>query len=859
MLAAIDEAWQAARARGPRAQVRFIGRLVADYAHALVDAWWPRRQGPHTPGRGRDPRWRSLLRDLRLAARTMRRGRLSTAAIVLTLAFAIGANAAVFSVVNAVLLRPLPYVEPDRLVMVWENNVARFHDRNAVGTANFLEWQDRAHAFAGLAAFTRDVATVTGGGGPEELPAYLVSWNFFDLLGVRPVLGRTFRPDEAAPSGPRAVVLGWSVWQRRYHGDTSVLGRSVILDGLPRTVVGIMPADFAFLGNRADFWEPFRFTQQSRTPVGRSLQVIGRLARGVSTDQARAEMETIAVALERQWPLFDAGWRVSVIPAQEDLTGPVRLPLLFLLAAVGVVLLVGCANTANLLLARASERRREMAVRVALGASRVQLMRQLLLEGLVLATAGGLGGLALAQLALAGLLHVLSRTLGIPRIEDAQLNGPVLAFALGLMGLCALAFSSVPALHISVGNVMPALHGGGRWSTTGWRDRRVRQSLVVVQVALAVVLVVAGGLVTRSLGRLTAVDPGFDPSHVLTFTVSLPSTKYPTPPASTEFFGRAVAELRTLPGVEHASGIAFLPFGGMGAATPFTVIGRPLPPHGQEPVADIRPIDEDYFNVMRIPLKRGRFFTRDEVAHGPYVAIISDTTARVWFPDQNPIGQRLKVEWHGGPDEIVGVVGDVKHDSLKAAARPMIYYPYGRAPIGFMTFVVRSAGDETSLVRGARATMRQLDPDLPVTDVRTMRELVGDSVASPALAAMRIAAFAGIALLLALIGIGALLAASVAARTTEFGIRLALGARPDMVRRLVLAQAAWLVLVGVALGLGVAAALSRTAGSVLYDVRPTDPAVYLITAGLVAGLALVAADVPARRATHVDPAETLRG
>jgi putative ABC transport system permease protein len=801
----------------------------------------------------------TLIRDIRTAIRALWRSPLSSAAMILTLALAIGANAAVFSVVHAVVLKPLPYADPDRLVAVWERNIPQHNDRNVVGAANFFEWQQRARSFSGLVAFGRGSANLTGDGAPEHVDVWHASWNVFDVLGVRPALGRGFREAESVANAESVAVVSWELWQRRYHADASLVGGLINVDGRPRRLAGVLPRGFRLLGATADIWVPLRFSPETLKPGGRSLHVFGRLAPGVSISQANAELETIAAQLEQQWPSFDTGWRTRVVGLRDDLTGTTRLPLLLLLGAVGLVLLVGCANTANLLLARASGRRREMALRTAIGASQSQLVRQLCVEGLCLAGAGMLGGLVAAHWALAGLLHWMQSTLHIPRLDEAQLSWPVLAFSLSLMGLCALIFSLAPAAQLSAARLMPALLDGGRGSAGGRRDRRTREALVIVQVALAVVLVVAGGLVTRSLIRLTAIDPGFDPAHVLTFTVEVAEARYPKREQFTPFLEGTLDQVRHIPGVESASGIAFLPFSGPGIGTDFWVAGRPEPGAGQFPVAEVRPIDDEFFQTMRIPLKRGRTFTHDEVVRGTHVAIINEALARLMFAGTNPIGQRITVDLEDQlPNEIVGVAGDIKIDRLQAPAKPMVYYPFGREALGFMTFVVRSSVDTASLTKSAAAVMARADRDTPLTDVRTMAALVDEAVASPALASMLISAFAGIALLLALVGIGGLLATTVVSRLPEFGVRLALGATPGGIRRLVLAHAGRMIGIGLAIGLAGAFALSRLATGLLFDVAPTEAPVYFGTAAIVAALALVASDIPARRATRVDPVVALR-
>lgn len=857
MTAAVAEAWDEARRRGPRSCVRLIGRLLIDFIVSLPGAWraQPRRTSPSMEISAMPV---ALFMQIRYACRVLNSHRSSVAATILTLALAIGLNTAVFSVVHAVVMSPLPYPEPEQLVRIWERQEVRQLDRNVVSPANFLAWQDRATSFAGMAAYGRRTITLTTDGVAEDVEAVAGTWNLFDVIDVRPSLGRRFVAADGVVGSDQAVMISASLWQRRYGGDPNILNRQITANGLPAHVVGVLPAGFELLGDSADLWVAFQVPAAARQPRGRSWEVIARLAPGTTLDAATAEMQAINAALRQEWPDFNAGWGVSVIDAREDLVGPAGPVLMLLLGAVGVVLLVGCANTANLLLARAAQRRREMAVRTALGASRGDLLRQLFVEGVLLAGLGTVAGLAVATLALRGLAATVATSLDVPRLASASLHPTVLVFSLGLLVICAVLFSVLPALHLQHGRLISGLAAGGRWSTGDRGDRRIRQALVVVQLALAVALVVAGGLIATSLSRLTSVDPGFDPDNVLTLNVSVPAAKYDNA-ATVRFFADVADELKQLPGVEDAGAVTWLPFSGMGGATDFAVVGQPPVEAADRPVADVRPVTPGYFGALRIPLRAGRLFSADETRKGARVVLVNETLARQMFGDASPLGRRLSVEWvDENADEIIGVVGDVRHSSLSAPARPMVYYPVGTSAIGFMTFVVRSRIDPTVLARSAEDVIHARDQDVPVTRVQTMRAMLNRSVAAPAVTSWLVGGFAALSLLLSLVGIAGLQSASVAARAPEFGVRLALGATPAGIRRLVLSQAGGLIAVGLGLGLILAGVGLRLAARELYGVTPLEPVAYLAAVALVVSCALLAADIPARRATRVNPAQTLR-
>lgn len=794
---------------------------------------------------------------VKFALRLLTRHPASAAATVLTLALAIGLNTAVFSVVHSVLLEPLPYPQPDRLVRIWEHNVPRNQNRNVVSPANFLEWRERARSFTAMAAFGERNATITGDGAPEEVPAIGGTWNLFDVLAVTPAYGRPLAAADADAGASPVALMSWSLWQRRYGGDTSVVGRTLSINGRPTEIVGILPERFTFFGDAPEIWMPLAIPEAARIPRGRSLQVVARLAPGASVAAANAEMATVGDALRQQWKDFNAGWDIRVVGALDDMVGATRPVLYLLLAAVGVVLLVGCANTANLLLARAADRRRELAVRSAVGASKRDLLWQLLVEGLVLAGLGAMSGIALAVLALRLFATRVAEMLDVPRLGDAGLHPAVLLFSLALMGICALVFSVLPALHLDA-TASSGLISEGRAPSGTRRDQRVRQGLVIAQLALAVVLVVAGGLVARSLSKLAAVDPGFDPRGVLTFSVSLPSLTYDSARV-VPFFDTLATRLAALPGVTRAGGITWLPFTGFGGATSFTVVGEPPPNAADRPVADIRPVTDGYFDTIGLSLRQGRLFTPAENREPRRVIVINETLARM-LGEGPVLGRRLAVNWGAAPgeDEIIGVVEDSKLGSLTTPTRPMVYYPLAASPLGFMTMVVKTEGAPLSLARPVELAVRALDPNLPVTRVRTMEQIMDRAVATPAVTSWLVMSFAVLTLVLALVGIAGLQAATVAARIPEFGVRLALGATPGGLRWYVLSRGAVVIAIGLGAGLVLAGFVTRLAARQLYDVTATDPLVFLSALVIVAVLSLVASDIPARRATRVDPASVLR-
>ena len=807
-----------------------------------------------------------LLHDLRQAIRTLRHAPTITLLAVTALALGVGANTAIFSLVNGVLVKPLPYDQPDRLAIVWERNVPRNRDRNVVSPANYLAWRDEAQAFDELIGFTGADVNLTGVGEPEELNGQRVGPALFRTLGVEALHGRTFLPEEAEPGAELVVLLSHRLWQRRFGSDPTVVGRSITLSGRPTTVVGVMPAGFSFFWEDRDVWLPLRFDEDDREPSGRSVLVLGRLAPGVTIAQAQADMDRVSSGLVERWPDFNTGWEVNVVPLQQQVVGEVRPALLVLLGAVAFVLLIACANVANLLLARGAGRQRELSIRTALGAGRRRLVRQLLVEASLLAATGGVLGVGLAYLALNLLRVAVADTIPIPRLAEVGLDASVLAFTTAASALTAVLFGLVPALQASQVDVTDSLKEGGRGATSG-HGRRLRSAFVVVEVALAFVLLIGAGLLLKSFDRLLAVDPGFRSESILTFGLQLPGSTYSEDHLRVGFYEELVGKLSGMPGVQAAGGIAFLPMNGLGAATSFRVEGLPVPERGQSPVTDVRWVTGDYFDVMGIPVLKGRTFDSRDVREASNVVVVNETMARTFWPETfqpggvsgDPLDRGLFISWdRDTPERVIGVVGDVKLTSLDGNVRPTIYWPHARVPEGFMTMVVRTTGAPGSLAAAAVAQVRSIDPNLPVSPARAMTEVIADSVAQPRLTMVLLAIFAGIAMLLAAVGLYGVVSYTVAQRTHEIGLRMALGARRTQVLGMVLAQGSVLVGAGILVGIAAALMVTRLMASLLFGVSASDPATFI---GIAVGLgvvALAAIYVPARRATIVDPMEALR-
>jgi putative ABC transport system permease protein len=798
----------------------------------------------------------TLIQDVRYGVRMMRKRPGFTAVVVLTLALGIGANTAIFSVVNAVLLRPLPYRNAERLVWVG-GNIRGGTNGASVSPPDYLDYRAQNTVFEEFAASTSvpNAVNLTGAGEPERLTGSRVTANYFRAFGVEPALGRAFGAEEERAGPAPVAVLSDGLWKRRFGGDPSVVGKTLTLDGKAVTVVGIAPPEFQYPAG-AELWLPLDSDDPDmKIRPAHFLRPIGLLKPGVTIEQARAETDLIARRLEELYPESNKGWSLTLIPLQEQVVGDVRTSLWVLLGAVGFVLLIACANVSNLMLARAAARRRELALRTALGASRWRVARQQLTESVLLALAGGALGLLLAWWG----VDVLA-ALGagdIPRTRDIGVDGRVLAFTAALSVLTGLAFGLLPALRASRPDLNEVLKDAGR-GTSGPGRGRVRAALVVSEIALALTLLAGAGLLVKSFVGLRRVNPGFDPANVLTLRIDLARARYAKPEQAAAFFGELQRRVAALPGVEAAGMVTELPLSGQPNDMYFYVAGRPPQTADQKVTADFRRVNQDYFRAMRIPLLRGRGFTEQEVAGAAGVVVVNETLARNFFPDEDPLGKHLVIDFGKAEEfEIVGVAGDVRHRSLEGEVYQMMYLPTLR--VGRTNLVVRTTSpDPLALASAVRGEVAAVDRDQPVSAVRTMEEVVSGSVAQQRFRTLLLAAFAGVALLLAGVGIYGVIAYSVTHRTHEIGIRMALGAGAADILKMVVGQGMALALAGVAVGLLAALALTRVLSSLLFGVTATDAATFAAVSLLIAAVALLACLVPARRATKVDPMVALR-
>jgi putative ABC transport system permease protein len=795
------------------------------------------------------------MNDFRYAIRQLASQPGFTAVAVLTLALGIGASTAMFTLVNSVLLRPLAYADPDRLVMVWERSPNDPERDNFVSPANLSAWREQARSFEALAAMMDRPRNLTGGGEPEELTARLSSANYFDVLGVGAAYGRTYT---AADEGENVAVLGHRLWQRRYGGDPGIIGRAITVNGEPLTVVGVMPPDFNAVGTESpELWRPIELSPEAR---GRWVRVVGRLRPGVSAEQARAEMRAIAERLAIEFPAFNAKWSADVVPLHEQETGDVRPALLILFGAVGLLLLIACANLANLLLGRAAARRKEMAVRLSLGGTRWRLVRQTFTEALVLAVLAGGVGLLLATWGLDLLVRLLPSELALPRLHEVGPDARVVAFAVGVALMTAALFGGAPALAGSAIDLGAALREAMRGSTGG--HNRLRRALVVTEVALAVVLLAGAGLLARSLRNLLDTETGMRTEHVLTMRVSLMDKYYDEDDENMRRFVRdLLPRLEALPGARAVGAIGSVPLSGSKWSAGYTVVGRPAPPPGEEPGADIRVVAGDYHRAMSIPLLRGRTFDARDHQQAPRAFVINEALAEEQFPGADPLGERLSTPWWGETleGEVVGVVGNVRESGLNREPAPAIYWTYLQVPWWhLLNVVIRTAGDPTALAGAAAAAVREVDPNQPVAEIRTMEQVVRNTVARPRFNLMLLGGFAAASLLLAALGLFGVVSYLVAQRRQEIGVRVALGARTPDVLRLIVGEGVRLTLIGLLIGLGAAAALTRLMASLLHGVTPTDPVTLGGVSLLLIGVTLAASWLPARRAARVDPMEALR-
>ncbi|HEX3276503.1 MAG TPA: ABC transporter permease [Gemmatimonadales bacterium] len=811
----------------------------------------------------------TLLQDLRYSVRRLLKSPAFSLIVVLTLALGIGANTAIFSAVNAVLLRPLGYAQAERLVTV-EHRYPSLGDLKApVSAPGFRDYQQQARSIVSMAVERNWAANLTGQGEPARLVGARVSGRFFTTLGVPALAGRTLLPGEDSAGREHVVVLSHGLWQRLFGGARSAVGRSLELNGESYQIVGVMPDGFRDVQNRlVELWTPIVFRADQLADDQRtseSLNLVARLRPGVPLEQAVAEFHTLAEQLKRQYPdSYAPDWTLLVTPLASRLVGNVRPALLVLLGAVGFVLLIACANVANLLLARAAARTKEIAVRTALGASRDRLVRQLLTESVLLALAGGVVGLALAYWGVRTLVAINPGNL--PRADEIGVDPRVMLFTLVVSLFTGLLFGLAPALHTATADIHAVLKEGGRGSVGDRRGHGVRRMLVVAEVALALTLLTGAGLLIRSFARLQGVDPGFDPDHLLTFNLSLPPARYPSDTAQAAFFDQVLPAISGLPGVVAAGATSVLPFSGGWTTGSFEIEGYQPPPRQPSPWGDIRIASPGYFETLRIPLRRGRLLTDQDRAGAPMVAVIDDEFVRRYWPHDDPLGKRFSFGPPPGVADtsarewitVVGVVGHTKQEGLDAENRLQLYLSYRQSARPFLGIAVRTTGDPQSFVNAARAAVQSVDPDQPLSAIASMDELLARSVGQRRLSMMLLSLFSGIALVLASVGIYGLMSYSVAQRARELGVRIALGAARRDVLRLVLRQGMSLALIGIVVGLAAALALSRVIASQLYGIHPGDPATMLLVAGLLAVTALTANLIPAWRATRVDPAVILR-
>lgn len=809
----------------------------------------------------------TLGQDIRYGVRMLVKHKSFTSIAVVTLALGIGANTAIFSVVNELLLSPLPYRDAEQIVLLWEVSPEGRH-QNTTSRANFRRWREQQTSYQDIAAFTDQRVNLTGNGEPEELSAQFATPQIFSVLGVDPLQGRTFLPEDGEAGKPSVAVLSYPLWQRRFGGQSNILGQQLTLNGAKTTVIGVMPPSFQFhiksrsgTGRPAELWTVLPMpTGGTANERGRFLSVVGRLKDGVSADQAAAELRTIAVRLSDEAPDFNKNFSAEVLPLRDQFFGNVRRPLWLMLGAVGFVLLIACANVANLLLSLATSREKEIAVRTALGARRFRIVRQLLTESLLLALVGSVLGLGFAYLGIKALVLISPRDL--VSLQGVGLNLTVLGWTLAISLLTGIIFGLAPALHVSRLNLNDSLKEGGKSeSAQAGGSRRLRSALVISEIALAVVLLASAGLLIRSFIRLQQVDRGFETDNLLTMVVRVPDARYREDAQFVNFFSEVLERTRNLPSVRSAGMVNYLPlYGGLGSNTGFKIEGRPEPPPGQGPSTDVRVADAGYFPTMGIPLLRGRNFSDSEQREPKHVILINEALARKHFPDEDPIGRRLDVAMFEKPQlaEIIGVVGNVRYDSLIDESPPAVYFPHPDLTYPFMTIVFRTDGEPTAIAPAVQREIRSLDPNQPVSDVRTMNQVMADWVSRSRFNTLLLGLFAGLATLLSAVGIFGVMNYSVALRTREIGLRLAIGAQPRQVMLLILRQGLLLTGAGVVLGLAAAFALTRLLSGLLFGVEAVDVTTFTTISLLLVLVSLLACYLPARRATQIDPLSALR-
>ena len=795
------------------------------------------------------------LQDISYGIRQLRRRPVLAVTMILTLAAGIGANTAIFSVVRAVLLQPLPYGEPDRLMKVWGH-----HPEIGTETASypdFVDWREQATRFEDLVAVSGRSFNLVGDGEPVRLLGTRVSKGFFRLLRAPIPRGRSFLPQEDQPGAEKVVILSDGLWRDRFGGDRAVLGGSLQLDGTSYTVVGIAAPDFRF-PSTTQLWTPLALDVRQTGRRSDFLHVFGRLAPGATRAEAQAEMDTLTRQLQQAYPDTNANWGSLIVPLHQEVVQDVGPPLLILQVAVALVLLIACANVASLLLARAIERHREMAIRAALGAGRWRLIRQALAESMVIALLGGAAGLLVAFWGIDLLLAIAPD--GVPRLAGVGVDGGVLVFTLALSLVAGMLFGMAPALRTSAEVPQSSLSERGQAGSSFTRTR-ARSALVVAEIALSLVLLIAAGLTIRSFNRMLDVDPGFRLDRLLTVRLSLPGARYADDTQVAGFYDRLVSRIRSVPGVAAAAMTSAVPLAGGGPWWSIGIDGRPDPAAGTVQDANIRMVDGDYFRALGIELVRGRSLTRRDRAEAPLAVVINETLARRYWPDTDPIGERLAFDGTDGEPnwrEIVGVVSDVRHGGLDQDEVRALYVPHAQYPTRTMSLLVRAIGEPLDLVAVVRSQVSAEDPDQPIYAVSTMADRLDESLAPRRFATLLLVVFAAVALIMAAVGLGGVISYSVMQRSQEMGLRMALGAQHRDILRIVVGQGLGLALVGVALGLAGAFAVTRWMSSLLVNLSPTDPVTFVTLPTLVTVVAILASLVPALRALRLDPAETLR-
>ncbi len=812
----------------------------------------------------------TLFHDLRFAIRQLMKTPGLTVVAIVTLALGIGANTAIFSVVNGVLLKPLQFQDPDRLVRVWHVPPAKSFPgvpTFAVSAANYLDWQNQNHTFESMAIYTRRGFTLTGSGKPEEVNACAASSGFFQTLGVQPLLGRTFLPEEDQPGRSNVVVLSYGFWKEHLGSNRAIVGRDITMDGRKFQVVGVMPPSFRIADFPAQMWTPMAWTDQERAVRGEHhYAVLARLKPGADVKSAQAEMNTISGRLEQLYPADDKGWGAVVVPLHDDLVSDVRPAMLVLLGAVACVLLIACLNVANLILAKGFSRQKEIAIRTALGASSARVVRQVLTESVLLASLGGALGLTYAGFGVRLIMAYLADK--VPGSSVVHIDATVLLFTAAISLLTGILAGILPALRLSRKNVSESLKQGLGRTDTDATGHRTRNALVVSEVALSLVLLIAAGLMIRSFQRLHKVNPGFDSQGVLTATVSVSNNKFADPGQQVRFFAEVLDRVRAIPGVSAVGLADDIPLDGGGSHQPIAIQGRPVVPMSEQPEVDVRLVSTGYMNSLRIPILRGRDFNDGDISGKPGVILISKSLAEKFWPGEDAIGKRLTMTF--SPEmvrEVVGVVGDVKLDSLDQT-RPAqaLYAPLeqvtkpsqGGWSSFSMNLVVRTNASATGLASAVSSAVHEVDPDVPVLNIATMNDVVSASLTQPRFNTLLLGSFAVVALILAAIGIYSVLSYNVKRRVNEIGIRLALGARIPDVLRMVIVEAMKPTLLGLAIGAGLALVFGRVMSSLVYDVKPGDPLTFVVVAALLALVALIASIVPAYRAAKVDPNVALR-